>query len=146
MMLQSTSRVRFVSMTCGERLAGFCHLAALLDEGENFLLRLGSEHSDTRLTIIGNAFEERRCSKMSADMKNATKLGALAILGVEGILCRAVDADCDLPLEDVYLVVEGKRLLGMCYLVEYPRTAKGGATYHHGINTIALKGEPSLFR
>ena len=43
---------------------------------------------------------------MSADMKDAAKLGILAILGIEGILCCAVDADCYLPLEDVYFVIE----------------------------------------
>ena len=78
-------------------------------------------------------------------MKDAAELRVLAVGGIGGIACCTVDAYLHLTFQDVYLLIKRKGLLGMDYLMEYPRTAKGGATYHHGIHTIALESLTCLF-
>ena len=123
----------------------FQHLPGLLDEGEDVLFLFCTEHGDAGVEIVGDSFEEGRGGKVAADMPDAAKLGVFAELGLDGVLRSTLDADEDLLLEDIDLLVEREGLVGMCYLVEYPGASEGGATYHDSIDAIALEGLLSLF-
>ena len=126
-------------------MSAFQHLFCLLDEGEDFFFRLGAEHGDAGLAIIGDALEEWGGGEMATDMKDAAQFGVFAVYNVGGITGSTVNTDCYLLLEDVYFLIKRKRLFGMCYFLEYPRPTEGGTTYHHGIHAIAFEGLPGLF-
>ena len=66
-------------------------------------------------------------------MQDAAELGRLP-LGAHLLRVAALDVDAQLLLQDVNLLVE-RQLTA----TEEPRTAKGGATHHNGIDTIVLK-------
>ncbi len=51
---------------------------------------------DTRLLEVGNTFEDRRCSQVSASMQNAS------------VLIYTVDIDAQLFFQDVNLLIDGE--------------------------------------
>ena len=61
-----------------------------------FFLGIGSKHGDTRLLEVGNTFEDRRCSQVSASMQNAS------------VLIYTVDIDAQLFFQNVNLLIDGE--------------------------------------
>ena len=106
----------------------------MLEDVEELLLRLGTQHLDARLAEVGNALEDGRGGQMATGVENGTLLdGEIGVAGLTGE-AYALDVDAQLLLEDVDFLVERQGLA-----TENPGTAKSGATYHDGIDTIAVE-------
>ena len=111
----------------------------MLEDVEELLLRLGTQHLDARLAEVGNALEDGRGGQMATGVENGTLLdGEVAVAGLTGE-AYALDVDAQLLLEDVDFLVERQGLA-----TENPGAAEGGTTYHDGIDTIAVEGKVGL--
>lgn len=103
-----------------------------------FLNRCGSQHGDAGLAEVGDALEYGRGCYVAACVQNAT------------VFVDALNVDAQLFEQNVELAVEcERRVFGtaveqVAHLLEYPWAAEGGASYHHGINAIAVEGVACL--
>ena len=107
----------------------------MLEDVEELLLRLGTQHLDARLSEVWNTLEDRGSGEMATGVENGTLLDSeVGIAGLPGE-GQAFDIDAQLVLKDVDFLIERQRLA-----TEDPGTAEGGATYHDGIDAIAVEG------
>ena len=82
------------------------HLPRLLYKFKYFGLGLCTKHRDAGFSVVRNAFEQGRGSKMTADVTDAAQLRILAKLEVDGVLGSTIDAYLHLTFQNIYFVVE----------------------------------------
>ena len=95
----------------------------IFEDGEEVGHRFGTEHGDARLAEVGDALEDGRGSKVATGVEDAA------------LLVNALHVDTQEFFKDVELIVEIES-----FATEDPRTAEGGPAYHHGIDTVGIKG------
>ena len=132
-------------------IVSFNLLLCLVEQGKEFLLGGGLEDADAGLSEVGDALEEGAVGQMAAHVDDAAEFGALAFLqGVVGIE-RVGHTLLHLSLQHVKLPVEGHGVIVTtcveigAHVPEEPRLTESGATYHDGIDTIAVEGSLCLF-
>src|SRR3712207_215826 len=73
--------------------------------------------------------------------------GGQVATGVQyaAVLVYAGHIDAELLLQHVYLLIGCQRVgRRVGHFLEYPRATKRGPAHHHGVHTVALKGQPGF--
>ena len=97
-------------------------MADVFENGEEVGHRFGAKHGDAGLAEIGDALEDGGGCEVTTGMEDAS------------LLVDALHIDAKQLFEDIQFLVEIE-----VFPTEDPRTAKGGASDHHGIHTVFIE-------